>query len=290
MSNAHNRDWPPPNQEILELLAGEVLGDLDDAEAAQLASLEGSADVQQARADLERTAAAVQLACLGLPSDPLPSSLRMRIESDAGKVIPRSAAPDSSVTSLVGSDVDQHAPTLARTVDDRLSAGKTGVSAREWMAWLSCAAAILIACGLWWSRPQSSSATLSSLEARDVLLQEADDLVQVSWDAGKTPFENQVGGDVVWSNARQEGFMRFVDMPVNDPTQQQYQLWIIDPARDDEPIDGGVFDITSDGEVVVPIQAKLEVISPVAFAITVEKPGGVVVSTQENLPLLAAVN
>ena len=84
--------------------------------------------------------------------------------------------------------------------------------------------------------------------------------------------------------------MRFVGMPVNDATAEQYQLWIIDPDRDEEPIDGGVFDIESSGEVVVPINAKLAVLNPAAFAITIEKPGGVVVSTQERLPLIAPVN
>ena len=37
------------------------------------------------------------------------------------------------------------------------------------------------------------------------------------------------------------------------------------------------------------MEAKLEVISPQVFAITVEKPGGVVVSAQDNLPLLAKI-
>ena len=67
--------------------------------------------------------------------------------------------------------------------------------------------------------------------------------------------------------------MCFVGMPVNDPTVEQYQLWIIDPERDDEPIDGGVLDITGTGEVFVAIDAKLNVIEPAALVITIEKPG-----------------
>ncbi|MFG0255098.1 MAG: anti-sigma factor domain-containing protein, partial [Rhodopirellula sp. JB053] len=117
----------------------------------------------------------------------------------------------------------------------------------------------------------------------------AADQIKIDWAPGTTPFDGAVDGDVVWSTAQQTGYMRFVGMPVNDPTQEQYQLWIIDPARDDEPIDGGVFDIASSGEVIVPIDAKLTVVDPAAFAITIEKPGGVVVSTQERLPLLAPV-
>ena len=67
---------------------------------------------------------------------------------------------------------------------------------------------------------------------------------------------------------------------------------IIDPSRDEKPVDGGVFDIASFGESIVAIQAKLRVNKPTVFAITVEKPGGVVVSDQTRLPLLAksAVN
>lgn len=117
----------------------------------------------------------------------------------------------------------------------------------------------------------------------------APDVIQVPWADGKTPLGQKVIGDIVWSNKLQRGFMRFVGMPVNDPTVEQYQLWIIDPSRDDEPIDGGVFDIASTEETIVPIQAKLLVNQPTAFAVTIEKPGGVVVSTQERLPLLANV-
>jgi anti-sigma-K factor RskA len=79
-------------------------------------------------------------------------------------------------------------------------------------------------------------------------------------------------------------------LPKNDPFKEQYQLWIIDPSRDDEPIDGGVFDISADAESVIPINAKLMVGNPKVFAVTVEKPGGVVVSDQKRLPLIAKVD
>ncbi|WP_428390018.1 anti-sigma factor domain-containing protein [Mucisphaera sp.] len=85
-------------------------------------------------------------------------------------------------------------------------------------------------------------------------------------------------GEVVWDNASQAGFVRLDGLAVNDPAEAQYQLWIVDPERDDQPIDGGVFDVTAAGEVVIAIDAKLAVVSPTAFAITRERPGGVVVS------------
>jgi hypothetical protein len=39
-----------------------------------------------------------------------------------------------------------------------------------------------------------------------------------------------------------------------------------------------VFDVASSGEVIVPFESRLSVRGPAAFAITAEKPGGVVVS------------
>ena len=91
------------------------------------------------------------------------------------------------------------------------------------------------------------------------------------------------------SPGTQKGFMRFVGLAVNDPKQLQYQLWIFDKHRDQAfPVDGGVFDITPSGEVIVPISAKLPVGEPTLFAVTVEKPGGVVVSKRERIVVTAA--
>ena len=84
--------------------------------------------------------------------------------------------------------------------------------------------------------------------------------------------------------------MLFRGLPVNMPSKEQYQLWIFARNQSDQtPIDGGVFDITSTEEVIIPINAKLFVQDAFMFAITIEKPGGVVVSSRERLPLLAKV-
>ena len=52
----------------------------------------------------------------------------------------------------------------------------------------------------------------------------------------------------------------------------------MDPDRYANPVDGGVFDAAADGELVVAVYAKLAVDAPVAFAVTLEQAGGVVVS------------
>ena len=49
-----------------------------------------------------------------------------------------------------------------------------------------------------------------------------------------------------------------------------------------------MFDVTSAGEVIVPITAKLRVDDATLFAVTVEPPGGVVVSKREHIVVTAA--
>jgi len=115
--------------------------------------------------------------------------------------------------------------------------------------------------------------------------------VRVAWAAQDDPTARGAGGEVLWNQRLQRGVMRFTDLAQNDPQAFQYQLWIFDGARDEaHPVDGGVFDVGERGEVLVPIDAKLEVkAAPTLFAITVEPPGGVVVSTRERLALVAPV-
>ena len=111
-------------------------------------------------------------------------------------------------------------------------------------------------------------------------------VAEFDWAVRHDGYES-VTGRVAWSDDAQEGFMVLENLPVNDPTQAQYQLWIVDPARDAFPVDGGVFNVAEfvadDGKAYVPIDAKLPVQAPAAFAITLEQPGGVVKS---NNPLL----
>jgi hypothetical protein len=126
-------------------------------------------------------------------------------------------------------------------------------------------------------------------EERTELLAKAD-AVKVTLGATHDPSAAGMSGDVVWDQATQRGFVRFAGLAPNDPAVHQYQLWIFDGARDKRyPVDGGVFDIPAHShEVVIPIHAALQVISPKAFAVTVEKPGGVVVSGREHVVALGA--
>ncbi len=98
-----------------------------------------------------------------------------------------------------------------------------------------------------------------------------------------------VRGDVVWDRASQSGYLRFEGLEPNDPARHQYQLWIVDATRDDRyPVDGGVFDVPkSSSPVVVRVRAAVPVREPAAFVVTLEKPGGAVVSGHENVVAVA---
>ncbi len=114
-------------------------------------------------------------------------------------------------------------------------------------------------------------------------------VIMAQWGKGKMD-DLTVSGDVVWNAAKQVGYLRLKGLPKNDVGTETYQLWIVDGSQNPKtPIDGGTFDIKSDGEVIIPVNAKLKAIDPKAFAITVEKPGGVVVSEQGKLAALAPV-
>ena len=118
---------------------------------------------------------------------------------------------------------------------------------------------------------------------RAVLENTANDMIQFPWHSRSNSLES-VSGDIIWTDEGQKGFIKIAGLPMNDPSQNQYQVWILDPLNYTQPVEGGVFDVTqADGSMIIPINPKLPISKAVGFAITLEQPGGVVVSKQ---PLL----
>lgn len=167
--------------------------------------------------------------------------------------------------------------------------------------WLAAAACLLLAVVGWWPRLMPSTVQpappevpvavqpLTPAEERTQLLAQGGDVQSLEWSATEDPAATGASGDVVWSPGQQRGFMRIRRLEANEPSTTQYQLWIFDRDRDERyPVDGGVFDMPAGSdETVVPIDAKVFVNEPYLFAVTVEPPGGVVVSDRERIVLLA---
>jgi len=136
------------------------------------------------------------------------------------------------------------------------------------------------------SAPALAEETATALRARLAALPTTR---RAEWTPTKDLAAKGASGDVVWNADEQRGVMRFRGLAKNEAKSLQYQLWIFDKSRDEKyPVDGGVFDIDDEtGDVVVPIRAKLPVTAPTLFAVTVEKPGGVVVSKRERIVVTA---
>jgi len=264
------------SERMLELLAGRALRDASDDEHRELERLLAAAPAgaEDDGLALELAAARADLAYGPMRFAPLPGALaaRLRAEGEAAVAARRPRA--------AGRPAPAPAATHARTQDLRRP---------QALPWLVAAAALVLAL-LGWLRAGRDAPTLVPSAARATLVAAADDLLDLPWKTAGELADSDASGDVVWSDARQEGYMRFRGLSRNDPTAEQYQLWIFDREQSlDTPVDGGVFDVDASGELVVPIDAKLAVHEAIAFAVTVEKPGGVVVSDRTRLILTAGL-
>ena len=279
-----------------ELLHDRATVGLDDAELAELAALGVEEDIS-----FDLAAAAVDLATVQI--EELPAGVADKILATVG-IAPDRASITGVPTTLAGVAPPRplasppqptEAPIIPITSAPRRS------RAPIILASAAAAAGLALAIGaVLWAREQKPEVVVKEIvkvpvqpsptEARSLLLEEASDTATLSWTANaKDPAGAAASGDVVWSASKQKGFMRFKGLAPNDPKKTQYQLWIFDKNRDEKfPVDGGVFDVGSNGEVIVAISAKLPVADPTLFAVTVEVPGGVVVSKRERIVVTAA--
>ena len=83
-------------------------------------------------------------------------------------------------------------------------------------------------------------------------------------------------GFAVFDTKGGEGVIEVVNLPEIKSTQD-YQLWVVDPQYPN-PVDGGIVQVGSDGRARVRFHAKQQVDDVAAFAISLEKKGGVPVA------------
>lgn len=249
-----------PDPVLLELLADHALEGLDGGRRQEL-DRRLSEHLEIDAEAYERAAAAIHLALLSGPLEPLPAALRARLEGDARREL--------------GPGTSESARTRPRAL------------AVAWTGWLAAAALLVALVSLSLREGFGTGrATRDPAGAWEALAKTEGSVVK-PWEATSDPLAEGVSGEVLWNEREQRGFMRFIGLARNDPSAEQYQLWIFDSAREAEhPVDGGVFDVRGN-DVVVPIEAKLAVYDATLFAVTLERPGGVVVSRRDRLLLTA---
>ncbi len=275
---------------LIDLLIKRATQGLSEAETTQLRELE------RVSGDLNDNSFDLAVSAIGLidaqTDERLPADLHSRIVADADEFF---AVREKAAASKDSENKTVYSPARG--------------SWRNWLGWtVAAAACIALAVNVWLTRIQPPSKDLAQVQttptplqatptplevlnpaqARQRLLETATDITRASVGAGNVKALKDISGDIVWSDSKQAGYMRFRGLPPNDKNKETYQLWIFDETQDPKtPIDGGTFDIDENGEVVIPIQARLRARRPTAFAVTVEKPGGVVVSKQEKVVALA---
>ena len=275
-------------EKMLKLLLDQATIGLDKNEQAELERLRKKFPDLADDQSFDEAAAAISLSTIEEVAR-MPDSLRAKITADAENYF----ADESSAVKAVKKDetASQDHTRPAHIVEE---------PKRPFWQWLTPVFAgvgcIALLASLWINNSRQTGPVvdsspkppviLTAKEKQEQLIASAKDLVKTAWTSPTK--DKNLAGEVVWSDSKQQGFMRFSGLPVNDKAKETYQLWIFDETQDEKtPIDGGVFDIDKGGEVVVPIDAKLRVRNPKMFAVTVEKPGGVVVSKREKIVALA---
>jgi anti-sigma-K factor RskA len=110
--------------------------------------------------------------------------------------------------------------------------------------------------------------TIAQLEERNELAK-----VQVATLTSKLADAPDATAAVVWDPERQRGVLNTANMPPN-ATNRDYQLWVVDP-RYENPVDAGVFTVEKTGTTKYFFTPKSRITSATAFAISLERKGGV---------------
>ncbi len=136
-----------------------------------------------------------------------------------------------------------------------------------WIPW-SLAACLALTCAYLVAESGGLRRRITRLEERDILAR-----VQIASLSSKLTNAPNANAVVVWDEKKQRGVLKVTQLPRN-ANDHDYQLWLVDP-RYRNPVDGGVFHVTNDGSLSVRFHPNVPVREARAFAISLERKGGV---------------
>ena len=250
---------------LMELLADEQTLGLDEERRLELEELiYGATAAEHERRAFERASASAMVAMTD--TEDCPADIKAALQASIDRYTGQPGAMEAKPTSA------------ERELIERRSLGF------HYAGWFAAAACFVLAVIAWWPTPVVGPTDGVDRAMAD--LEGAPDAVTLEW----SQWDSQLGlegraevpgvtGEVVWSDAKQTGFMTFEGLP--ELGDADYQLWIVDAERGlDQRISGAVFEGHPEGgRVVVPIDPKqIPVEKAAAFAVTIEKPGGTWVS------------
>ena len=137
----------------------------------------------------------------------------------------------------------------------------------SWLPW-ALAAGLAIACVLLALERKETSRHIARLEKRNLIAQ-----MQITTLASKLESAPSANAVVLWDKEKQEGVLKVANVPPNE-SDRDYQLWIVDPEYK-QPVDAGTFHLGSKESARIPFKPKQHVSSADAFAVSLERKGGV---------------
>jgi anti-sigma-K factor RskA len=256
-----------------ELAALHALGLLDGAERSAFeAELAGNREFQSLAHSFSETAAAV---ALSVPQMPAPAGLKANLmaalgSETAGQTAPAAVTPFPGIRYLAWGAAAALAVTTTwlatqnvslRTENDELRTQQRLVQIAYEVAQNQLAERSLLAEGM-----------INDLGTR---LQRSEDLARLKVSALASLAGNTAEAQAiaVWDPDQQTGLLTFEKLPAI-AAEQDYQIWVIDPAYQN-PVNGGVFHVEKAGGVSLAFRPDQPVTKATAFAISLEKKGGV---------------
>jgi anti-sigma-K factor RskA len=230
------------------------------------------ARIKQAKADAKPGAQQARRR----PSEPKPQSEPGPVSGSHDDLDPRAVSQ---------SDLSGMSPAASRSDIVRMPVSESRL-ARGAIYASAIMAMVMLSIALWLYAHRDDLPDPDDLRAQ---VEAASDKLEWTFAAKPDPAVREgASGSVLWSTEAQAGVLILDGLEPTGSGDTQYQLWIVDNEREGAPVDGGVFDvIEASGEVQIPIDAKLVIGDPAAFLITVERPGGVVVSAQARVVMVA---
>jgi hypothetical protein len=273
------------HDQLMDLLIQKATTGLSDSEQQELDHLESPTNNRNELEHFELAAAAFDLS-FSSDREEMPQELHDRLLVSAGKFF----------GGLTHSGFTAKSPVRTQPKVELANSRPRQISSPNWreiIAVLVTAASLLLLLSGFNPFEKNDAAQPSAVaKLDDFVRSNPHDLVKLPW---TSVHDADASGEVLWSDEKQEGYMVFEGLDINDPNIEQYQLWIFDTDRKQKyPVDGGVFDIKQadirdNVKVVIPIHPHIPVDRAVQFAVTVERHGGVTVSEREKIPVLATV-
>lgn len=166
---------------------------------------------------------------------------------------------------------------LARAPVTRVVA-RSSSGASTFIPW-ALAACLAIACVLMARDRGHLQHRIASLQARDELSQ-----AQISTLTSKLANAPNAEAVVIWDPQLKQGVLKVLQAP---PTGEDhsYQLWVVDPAKK-TPVSAAIFRVDATGTTKISFKPDQPVSSAKAFAISLERKGGVTGAAEGPIVLI----